>query len=63
MLVVVRNPSAGSGYTIGADDGSGDLSEYKLTSDPAGTEETATFPNPSNLNTMIIVTLQPHSPT
>ena len=33
----------GPGYTAGADDNAGDQTEYKLTSDPAGTSEGVTF--------------------
>jgi len=33
----------GAGYTKGADNGGGDWTEYKLTTDPAGTNEVAQF--------------------
>jgi hypothetical protein len=33
----------GSGYTIGADDATGDISEYKYTTDPAGSTEDVRF--------------------
>lgn len=37
----------GPGYTMGASDGIGDFTEYKLTADPAGTAESVTFTNPN----------------
>jgi len=51
--------SPGAGFTVGADDGAGDLSEYRLTTDPATTTETATFPNPGQDNVMTMATLAP----
>jgi len=39
--------AAGPGYTMGASDGIGDFTEYKLTADPAGTAESVTFTNPN----------------
>ena len=38
----------GAGYTKASDDADGDWSEYLITTDPAGTSETATFVNPGN---------------
>jgi hypothetical protein len=49
----------GTGYTLGADDGTGDWSEYKLTTDPAGTNYTVTFANGGAANAMTAATLQP----
>lgn len=50
--------SVGSGYTMGADDGGGDWAEYKLTTDPAGTDEVATYTN-SNVAHVLDVRDQP----
>jgi hypothetical protein len=52
-------PGVGSGYTPGANDGNGDLSEYKLTADPAGTGELAAFPNGTQSYVMSAATLHP----
>ena len=44
MMATSIDPS----YMAGATDGHGELAEYKLTSDPAGTVEPATLANPSD---------------
>jgi len=49
--------STGNGFTMSADDGVGDWAEYKVTTDPSGTNEASSFvvtPNPSSA---VIVTL------
>jgi hypothetical protein len=50
--------TAGAGYTTSADDGAEDHSEYKLTTDPAGTLETATF-NDAGDNVSTTVAIRP----
>jgi hypothetical protein len=50
--------SIGSGYTKSADDGTGDWSEYKLTTDPAGSAESVTFTN-NNLFVLTAATIKP----
>jgi hypothetical protein len=52
----------GSGYTLGANDNSGDLSEYKLTSDSAKTPESTSFstvPSSPDWSMMTVATLKP----
>ena len=46
--------SIGNGFAQGATDGNSNYSEYKITSDPANTPETVTFPN---TNTFTITTV------
>jgi hypothetical protein len=51
--------ATGPGDTKGADDGTGDWSEYKITTDPAGTVENVAFPNTSfYLLSMMTLTAQ-----
>ncbi len=56
--LAVAVTGVGSGYTLGANDSAGDLSEYKLTTDPAGTLEVVTFANPAAF-VMSVVTIKP----
>jgi hypothetical protein len=49
----------GPGFAAGADDGVGDWSEYKLTTDPAGTVERVLFTNETAGYVLSIVTLAP----
>jgi hypothetical protein len=49
----------GAGYTMGANDGGGDLTEYKVTTDPAGTPEAATFSNGTSLFVITGVSIKP----
>lgn len=49
----------GAGFTKGADDMGGDWTEYKLTSDPISTQETATFHNSNSSYMMTGMTLEP----
>ncbi len=50
----------GSGFTQGTTDGAGDFTEFKLTSDPAGTPETTTFVNSTADNYVLsAVTIRP----
>lgn len=52
--------SGGPGYTMSTDDGFGDVTEYKLTTDPAGTVETATLINgPLKMFVMGMVAIKP----
>jgi len=51
--------SVGSGYTKSADDSAGDWSQYKVTTDPAGTVETPSFANANNGFVVSMVTLKP----
>jgi hypothetical protein len=51
----------GPGYTMGTNDTAGDRSEYKVTTDPAGTVETATFPNPGQSYVMGMVAIKPRA--
>ena len=52
--------SVGAGYTKAADDGNGDWAEYKVTTDPAGTMETAAFSNAAQPWALAAVTLKPN---
>jgi hypothetical protein len=49
----------GPGYAKGADNGGGDWSEYKLTTDPAGTLEQVTFASPAVGFVLAAATLAP----
>lgn len=49
----------GAGYTMGADDGGGDWAEYKLTMDPAGTNELATYTNSNVAYTFSTFAIKP----
>jgi len=53
--------TVGSGYTQGGNDGNGDWSEYKITTDAAGTSETVNFVNSGSF--MEAVTIKPASTT
>jgi hypothetical protein len=47
---VVTLTDIGPGFTKSGDDQMGDWSEYRITSDPAGTQESATFDNTAGAN-------------
>jgi hypothetical protein len=51
--------SVGPGLVKGADDGIGDWTAYRITSDPAGTTEPVQFTNPNVGYVLSIVTLKP----
>ncbi|MGE5184422.1 MAG: hypothetical protein ACM31C_20270 [Acidobacteriota bacterium] len=50
---------AGPGYTKGADNAGGDWSEYKITTDPAGTPEQVSFASPNVGFVLAMATLPP----
>jgi hypothetical protein len=51
--------AVGQGFTKGADDGAGDWSEYKVTTDPAGTVESVRFRNDNVGYVLSMVTIVP----
>jgi hypothetical protein len=60
---VVTLTGVGPGFTKTGDDQMGDWSEYKITSDPAGTQESATFDNTAGANFAITaVAIKPAAP-
>ena len=46
--------STGAGFTKSADDGHGDWSEYKLTTDPAGTPEGVLFQTSTGMDDYVV---------
>jgi hypothetical protein len=55
-----RLTGVGAGYTKGADNGNGDWSEYRITTDAAGTREQVMFANASaNRFVLTVVTISP----
>jgi hypothetical protein len=51
--------SVGAGFTKGADDGSGDWSEYRITTDPALTAEPVSFQNPNFAFVLTMLAIRP----
>src|SRR5215467_15370746 len=55
--------AVGTGYTLGANDGAGDWSEYKNTTDGAGTWETVNFTANSGVFNEVAATIKPAVPS